>query len=414
MTKDNEVFIHQLSVTGHPYIKDVAIDCQGEKQHIIITGKNGSGKSTFLDEVKRRVSIQFNEIRKVIRSRSDINSIRQRYANALSQYNSSTEPLTKKSLHTKVQSRLASVNRYTTFCDLSFNNRTAIDLLQGNAAVQAFFNAKRTTTLEDVSAISATDIEPQAIDKPLSPNFKQHLVNSRSQLSFAKDEGDQQDIDNLSHWFKQLDLFMSDIFDCEIKLTFDRKALDYKIESDDGRLLDFNQLSEGYGAIINIVSEIIMRMEAIENGNFTLPGIVLIDEVETHLHVSLQKKILPLLTRFFPNIQFIVTTHSPFVLTSLDDAIVFDMDSNSQINAKEDLWQLSYEDIVEGYFDTEPFSLALEQKMSRYETLHRKDKSSLTVAENKELLLLGRELNDVPTFKLADIELRLRALGLKK
>ena len=206
---------------------------------------------------------------------------------------------------------------------------------------------------------------------------------------------------------------MSDIFDCPIKLKFDRKALDYKIESQDGTQLDFNHLSEGYAAIINIVSEIIMRMEAIENGNFTLPGIVLIDEIETHLHVKLQKKIMRLLTTFFPNIQFIVTTHSPFVLTSLDDAVVFDMETNSQIDSKEDLWQFSFEDIIEGYFETETHSLALENKIARYEQLSSKDADTLAPKENKELLLLTNELKDVPTFKLADIELRLQALGLK-
>lgn len=39
----------------------------------------------------------------------------------------------------------------------------------------------------------------------------------------------------------------------------------------------------------------------------------LVDEIETHLHVDLQKKVLPFLISFFPKIQFIVTTHSPFV-----------------------------------------------------------------------------------------------------
>ena len=47
---------------------------------------------------------------------------------------------------------------------------------------------------------------------------------------------------------------------------------------------------------------------------YDLQGIVLIDEIETHLHVELQKKILPFLTNFFPNIQFVITTHSPFIL----------------------------------------------------------------------------------------------------
>lgn len=49
-------------------------------------------------------------------------------------------------------------------------------------------------------------------------------------------------------------------------------------------------------------------------------GIVLIDEVDKHLHVTLQKDVLPLLMGLFPNVQFIITTHSPFVSLGLHNA----------------------------------------------------------------------------------------------
>lgn len=44
----------------------------------------------------------------------------------------------------------------------------------------------------------------------------------------------------------------------------------------------------------------------------------------------LQKQILPFLTSFFPNLQFIVTSHSPFVLNSLEDSVVFDLESHER------------------------------------------------------------------------------------
>ena len=57
-----------------------------------------------------------------------------------------------------------------------------------------------------------------------------------------------------------------------------------------------------------------------ELSQYTAQGLVLIDEMETHLHIELQKKILPFLTEFFPNIQFIVTTHSPYILNSISNS----------------------------------------------------------------------------------------------
>ena len=54
-------------------------------------------------------------------------------------------------------------------------------------------------------------------------------------------------------------------------------------------------------------------------------GFVFIDEPETHLHLEMQYQILPWLTRLFPNLQFIVATHSPAVASSIKNATVFDL-----------------------------------------------------------------------------------------
>lgn len=76
-----------------------------------------------------------------------------------------------------------------------------------------------------------------------------------------------------------------------------------------------------------------------------MEDIVLIDEIETHLYLELQKQILPLLASFFPNVQFIVSTHSPFVLSSLKNSVAFDLEK-----AIADLTDYSYSTLVEGYF----------------------------------------------------------------
>lgn len=54
-----------------------------------------------------------------------------------------------------------------------------------------------------------------------------------------------------------------------------------------------------------------------------IPGLLLIDEIETHMHPKWQKKILGIIHRFFPHIQIILTTHSPFVVASIEGARIF-------------------------------------------------------------------------------------------
>ena len=91
--------------------------------------------------------------------------------------------------------------------------------------------------------------------------------------------------------------------------------------------------------------------------DFSIPGIVLIDEVETHLHLALQKQVLELLTTIFPNVQFIVSTHSPFILNSLENATIYDLEKHLLV--KDDLADVPYAGIVEGYFDADSMSRIL-------------------------------------------------------
>jgi energy-coupling factor transporter ATP-binding protein EcfA2 len=88
------------------------------------------------------------------------------------------------------------------------------------------------------------------------------------------------------------------------------------------------EMSDGYRAVTALVVDIVRQMHAsynkIElryNGDvptLPYPGVVLIDEVDAHLHVSWQKIIGTWLKEHFPEIQFIVTTHSPYVCQSAD------------------------------------------------------------------------------------------------
>lgn len=60
----------------------------------------------------------------------------------------------------------------------------------------------------------------------------------------------------------------------------------------------------------------------------------------------MQKTILNLLTTIFPNIQFIMSTHSPFILNSLQNVVIYDLENNTLV--KNGLSNVSYSGIVEG------------------------------------------------------------------
>ncbi|MCC3651969.1 AAA family ATPase [Streptomyces sp. S07_1.15] len=95
-----------------------------------------------------------------------------------------------------------------------------------------------------------------------------------------------------------------------------------------GREFPLREMSDGYRTVTAVVVDLLRHLQLCygelpldTSGDVpavTLPGVVLIDEVDAHLHVSWQKRIGGWLTAHFPRIQFIVTTHSPYICQSAD------------------------------------------------------------------------------------------------
>lgn len=105
----------------------------------------------------------------------------------------------------------------------------------------------------------------------------------------------------------------------------DINATSVTFEDGNGANVPVEQLSDGFRSVLSLTFELVRQLfasfgEAVvfnsigaDGVTLKLPGIVLIDEVDAHLHPAWQKKIGLWFTRCFPRIQFIVTTHSPLV-----------------------------------------------------------------------------------------------------
>ena len=123
----------------------------------------------------------------------------------------------------------------------------------------------------------------------------------------------------------------------EIDLDNDELEAVVSIEGRKAERHHYSYMSDGLKAMISIVSEISYRCiqlngflgrEAVKK----TPGVVLIDEVDLYLHPRWQKRVLEDLHKAFPEIQFIVSTHSPFIVQSLksDQLVSFDPDCQSE------------------------------------------------------------------------------------
>lgn len=191
--------------------------------------------------------------------------------------------------------------------------------------------------------------------------------------------------------------FQRDIYeDPTLTLEFDEETYEFSIRGQGRDPYNFNEASDGFSAILDVVVGLMLRMVK-KNGrspDFNMPGIALVDEIENHLHLSLQKRVLPILIDLFPNVQFIVSTHSPFVLSSLSEAVVYDLENHAR--AANGLSGNTYESIVEGYFSVDSLSGELRQKFDRYRELAARN--SLSDAEFLEAQGLERYLDEIPDY----------------
>jgi len=95
-----------------------------------------------------------------------------------------------------------------------------------------------------------------------------------------------------------------------------------------GKSFPIRSMSDGYRVVIALVLDIVRSLDefygdirvsrAEKRLAIRRPGVILIDEIDAHLHVSWQQRIGGWLTRHFPDIQFIVTTHSPYICQAAD------------------------------------------------------------------------------------------------
>lgn len=137
----------------------------------------------------------------------------------------------------------------------------------------------------------------------------------------------------------------------------------------DGALVDAAELPDGFRATIAWLADLCAAWCAkapyeAESGDPTqIRAIVLIDEIDLHLHPSLQRVLVPRLRKALPNVQWIVTTHSPLVLSSFDksELVLLDVDApGGKRLLDRQILGFTMDEVYEWLMGTEPQSAALD------------------------------------------------------
>lgn len=397
-----EHFITSIHINEVRHLKNIEIKLNSEKrQHLILTGKNGSGKTSVLRAMKSYLQ--------AINDRK-LDSLKGEY---LSWYNSDAKKLENATTETEkykaleeLKKDLRFIQKYDKGLTVSFLNENDIEILyaQGNF-ITAYFAADRESLIQRVSGVQDVKLDAnyRIEDEPARILLK-YMVHLKTQQSYARNEHDESIAKKIDSWFARFENALRILLDDNsIRLTYDYKNYNFLIEQKGRNPYSLDELSDGYSAIISIVADLILRMDRNwllkgKLSQYDVEGVVLIDELETHLHVELQRKILPFLTEFFPRIQFIITTHSAYILNSISNACIYDLEKQVQFT---DFSSYSVDDIAEGYLDATAFSDELQKKAKRYQELY--DRTDLSDEERAERADLKRELKNAESV-LAKIE----------
>lgn len=371
--KKMEHYITEIRIETLRHLSNIVISLNPkQRQNLILTGKNGSGKTSLL------VALQ-----KYLQAIND-----KRYKDLIEDFIPRL-PAIKECL----------INQYAAGVRVLFNDSEHLEALyeQGNF-ITAYFPANRKTQFMKSQGVEdiKLDVSYRVSSEPGQLLLK-YLIHLKTQQAYARNEGDIAVVDRIQQWFDRFTEALRILLDNDtIELQYDYKEYNFKIHQAGRNPFGLEELSDGYSSVIQIVSDLILRMDknwllGDEISQYDTEGIVLIDEIETHLHIGLQKKIMPFLTQFFPKIQFIVTTHSPYILNSLSNAKVYDLENGMEL---EDLSAYSSDELAEGYFGADEYSEQIKEKIKRYQAL--REKPDLTEEEHTERALLRSKLRNIP------------------
>ena len=378
-----QTFISEFDIKKVRHQKNLKISLsEKERKHLFLTGKNGSGKTSILKEIEKYLQ-QLLEI-------------------------SVEEIFTEKGKTEFWQD--------TDDYNLKFSvKQNLLDLrmkYEAGIFTIVFFGDERKLErkLEPVNSI-------EKIDFKLKNLPKEDLSKDLLKFLFWQDYQKKSNIDadQITRFFDKITRILKQIYKDE-KLIFEPNlqsvnfgdSLNFTIELSNGNKFTLNEMAAGYSAIFEIIFELMLRMEA-KPERENSEGIVLIDEPETHLHIEIQKEIMPILIELFPNVQFIVATHSPFILSSVSNAVIYDLENHTR---EEDFSMFAYDSIVEKYFENDKYSEIVKIKFNTFKELFFK--KEITTEESRELRKLEYYFENIPSFVAPELIAEFQSLQLKK
>ena len=171
------------------------------------------------------------------------------------------------------------------------------------------------------------------------------------------------------------------------------------------KVIEFSQLSQGEKCYLSLVCDIARRL-AIANPGLNNPlegeGIVLVDEIDLHLHPKWQSETVPKLMEVFPNCQFFLSTHSAIVLSDIKKSQIIPIKEGDKVDISFDPYGKLSSQIMTNYFDTpRQRSRSVANDIDNaFIALRTGDAKEFNKLFNKLLLIIGASDTDMVNLRI--------------
>ncbi len=336
--------IKQLRIQSFRGISDITLVF--DPQLNILIGNNGSGKSSILDCLSVFLNHISDEIKFLYQAGYHPNRFTESQVKDIFLDDDIATGSSKEKIEIQLESTLNSLNFQHIIKkdrgDISKLSTQIDDLHLATPLLQGIVNAK------NIPIMIYYSVKRDLIFDDLQPSKEVNTSNSILDVYNRAFTGGQVVFKGFFEWFKLLEELENELIrdnpnyrDKQLEsvrqaiYTFLPEFKDLRIRrrpelrmtvTKNSAELTINQLSDGEKNLLAMVGDLARRL-AIANPEMEKPehgsGVVLIDEIELHLHPKWQRMVIPALLRTFPNCQFIITTHSPQVLGEVKDGKIY-------------------------------------------------------------------------------------------
>ena len=322
-----ELKLHNIGPFKNAELRFPCEKVDGRMPVTVITGENGTGKSIIIDAIRALFKAHFGIERDIVANPDDFSAEMVVHTN--------TDLFIKSTLYK---------NRKIHTNNPLFSQYFTMAASQAGVAnwVVDYWHSILGTDSFSINSLASIDVDNAlvgALDKTVSNVELTKFICSIDYLRSSEDDKERQAGQTIYNLIK--DIFAKCLQNGKF-VSVNRKTLSPMVEVN-GMEVTLEKLSSGNLLLIERLIGLIRRMYGICELNHLpvsemtkLEGILLIDEIENHLHPKWQKGVMEIIQKTFPNLQIIITTHSPFIVSSVKDATIYVCKSENDHSIVED------------------------------------------------------------------------------